>query len=217
MTAKNGPPSEIRSVIAQGAIALMVCIGGYMFLVDPQATKLAAAKAQEASLLSQASATESLRDMAPQITAALARSKSESERIYQTGRLARQEQELYASLTSVANTCRVRIDQMSPNKLSGPVKPGQAAQNPTDSQDGGPNAAVGYTIDATATYSDIADFLKAIRTELGYSIVRSVRMTPTSDTRQKLVHALIETEHFSFDASPVEPVAPGTPAGPGGH
>jgi hypothetical protein len=204
MSTTKAPPNEVRTVISQGVIALMACVGGYMFLVDPLSNKLAAARAEEESIASRARAADSLRDSVPQITAAVARARAEAERIHQTGRLARQEQELYATLTSVANECKVRIDQMTPNKILTAAKAGQNAQTAPDSLEGGPNAATGYTIDATATFSDLAMFLKAIRTDLGYSIIKSVRMTPSSDTRRKTVHAFIETEHFAFDAAPIE-------------
>src|SRR5262249_42252561 len=145
----------------------------------------------------------------------VARAKASADRIEQTGRYARQEQELYAALTSAANACRVRIDQMSPSKL-GSGKGGHAPTGP-EMPENGPNAAVGYTIDATATYTDLAAFLKSIRTDLGYSLIKSVRLNPTQDTKSKMVHAYIETEHFSFDASPVALGTPGGPADSGAH
>src|SRR5256885_11853316 len=47
----------------------------------------------------------------------------------------------------------------------------------------------------------IFSFLRAIRSELGYSRVRSVKMLPLFDEKVKAVRALIETEHFAFDPS----------------
>jgi len=206
------PPSESRNVIAQAVIAFMVCIGAYMLLVDPKAVKLAAAKAEEDRNASEARSAEALRDLVPQISKAEAAAKAMADKIHQTGRLARQEQELYAALTSAANTCHIRIDQMSPTRVGATNKAGQAGP---EFAEGSANAAVGYTIDATSTYNDLAAFLKIIRTEIGYSLVKSVRMSPTPDS--KLVHAFIETEHFSFDASPPADLGPlGAAPGSGG-
>ena len=141
--------------------------------------------------------------------------QTEAENINQTGRLARKEQELYASLSNLARRYSIRVDQMMPAKVlaanakSGPQTGQPAAENP----DSGPNAAVGYTIDATATYGDIAEFVRSIRSELGYSVVKSVRLSPIPDNHSKLVHAFIETEHYSFDASPIQMTPP--PGAPG--
>ncbi len=204
MKLKKSGKDDLRTVVSQGVIGLAVCVGGYMMAADPPAAKLAAARAEESSLRAQARDAEALRDIVPQITAASARSKAEAERIHQTGRLARHEQDLYAALTSVANECRVRIDQMSPMRLSTGAKAGQPGTPGSDAAETGLNAAVGYSIDAAASYSDLTLFLRKIRTEFGYSIVKSVRLTPSSDPRTKLVQAYIETEHYSFDATPVE-------------
>ncbi len=204
MSKNTGVNQELRNVIAQGAIALMVCVGAYMFLVDPSSTKLAAARADEAHLVSQASAAEALRNNAPQISAAATRARDEAQKISQTGRLARSEQELFAALSALAARSHIRVDQMTPSKLLGTAKPTAPTATPTpEGSENSLTAAQGYMIDATASYSDIANFIKAVRTELGYCTVKSVRMMPTSDTRTKLVHVVVETEHYSFDASPV--------------
>lgn len=198
MKVKKSGANDPRTVISQGVIGLAICVGGYMMAVDPVNAKLATAKAEEAALRGQARDAEALRDIVPQITAASTRAKAEAERIHEAGRLARNEQDLYATLTSIANECNVRIDQMSPVKVL--AKTGQVQ----DAGASGFNAATGYTIDAAADYTDLTRFLRRIRTELGFAIVKSVRLTPTMDTRVKMVQAYIETEHLSFDASPVD-------------
>jgi hypothetical protein len=200
MKVKKAGANDPRSVISQGVIGLAICVGGYMMTVDPVNARLATAKAEEASLRAQARDAEALRDIVPQITAASARAKAEADRIHEAGRLARNEQDLYAALTSIANECNVRIDQMSPVKVATKAAPGQAV----DPNASGLNAATGYAIDAAADYTDLTRFLRRIRTELGYAVVKTVRLTPTMDTRVKMVQAYIETEHYSFDASPVD-------------
>lgn len=206
MKVKKGNANDPRTVISQGVIGLAICVGGYMMAVDPVSAKLAAAKAEESALRCQTRDAECLRDIVPQITAASARAKAEADRIHEFGRLARNERDLYATLTSIANECNVRIDQMSPVRIAAKAAtPGQAPEVATS----GLNAATGYTIDAAADYTDLTRFLRRIRTELGYSIVKTVRLTPTMDTRVKTVQAYIETEHLSFDASPVDLSAPG--------
>lgn len=213
MSKKPPQNQELRNVVAQGAIALMVCLGAFMFLVDPATKKLAIARAQEATLVSQASAVEALRNSVPQISAAATRAREEAERIQQTGRLARQEQELFAALSSLAARSKIRVDQLTPNKVIGTNKlsaAGQPASPASDQPESSLNAAFGYTIDATAPYSDLAAFLKAVRTELGYCLVKSVRIAPTQEVNANLVHAIIVTEHYSFDATPLASTVPGS-------
>ncbi len=213
MSNKAAVNQDLRNVIAQGAIAFMVCLGAFMFLVDPASKKLASARAQETMLLSQASAVEALRNSVPQISAAATRAREEAERIQQTGRLARQEQELFAALSSLAARSKIRVDQLTPNKVIGTNKlpgAGQSASSAPEQPESSLNAAFGYTIDATAPYSDLAAFLKAVRTELGYCLVKSVRISPTQDLNSNLVHAIIVTEHYSFDASPLAAAGPGS-------
>jgi len=208
MKVKKSGTNDPRTVISQGVIGLAICVGGYMMAVDPVSAKLATAKAEEAALRAQAREAEALRDIVPQVTGASARAKAEADRIHEAGRLARNEQDLYATLTSIANECNVRIDQMSPVRITAK---GAASGQVPDPAAPGLNAATGYSIDAAADYTDLTRFLRRIRTELGFAIVKTVRLTPTMDTRVKTVQAYIETEHFSFDASPVD-----LTAGPGG-
>lgn len=204
MSATPKKNQGLRDALAQGSIGLMACVGAHMFLVDPVLKKISAAKAQEMSLASQANAAENLRKITPQITAASQRVGEEAERIRETGRLASHEKELFAAMSTLATRHNIRVDQMSPKKLS-PLVKNPAAGATASPADG--VAGVAYTIDASATYNDLADFLRAIRSELGYTSIKALRMSPGSETRQKIVHAFIETEHYAFDVVPVEPPA----------
>jgi hypothetical protein len=58
---------------------------------------------------------------------------------------------------------------------------------------------------AIASYEDIAAFAASIRNELGYAVIRSMRLTPVQDEHARLVRAFIETEHYSFDTTPAHP------------
>ena len=202
MSAKPASGQNLRDVIAQGAIGLMVCMGAHMFLVDPVAKKLGAAKAKEASIASQAGAAQGLQKVEPLITAACKKAREEADRIRQTGRLASHEQELFAALSMLATRHNIRVDQMTPHKLTALAKTPGGSAAPTAGSDG--VSGVAYTIDASANYSDLAEFLRSLRTELGYSVIKGVRISPGMETRQKVVHAFIETEHYAFTVLPPE-------------
>lgn len=210
MSTPSAKSNELRTIIALAVIAGMVCVGAYTIIYDPIAKKLLTAKAEETALTSQVRAAEVIRDTLPQVTAAVQKAAADASQINDTGRFAREEQELYAALTSLASKHRVRIDQMTPT-LTSEAKGSSGSTSATDAAQG--TTVVAYTIDATATYVQMAAFIRSLRTEVGYCNVRTVRITPTSETRQKLVHAFIETEHYSFEASPISLSANAAPEG----
>ena len=49
--------------------------------------------------------------------------------------------------------------------------------------------------------------------ENGFASIRSVRLTPMSDTARPTAHAEVETEHYAVDPAP----RPAAPAAGGGH
>jgi hypothetical protein len=116
---------------------------------------------------------------------------------------------------SIADSSRVTIEQLNPAKAARRlVVP--ASDAPGDDAPAG-DVTVAYSISAKGSYSDVALFLRALRTGLGYSIVRSARISPYGDDQAKLVRAEIETEHFAFDPTPPRPTGAGSHADAGGH
>jgi hypothetical protein len=49
----------------------------------------------------------------------------------------------------------------------------------------------------------VAAFLRDLQTTLGYTVVRSVRLTPAEDGPDGDTIAVIVSDHVAFDASPV--------------
>jgi hypothetical protein len=192
---------ERRQILAHGAMGLAACVGAYMVLVDGPRKQLVNAHAEEQALTEQVRTAEGLRDRVPAMTAALDQTTRQANDIKDMGRLAREERGLFGAVMSLAGTHHVRLDELNPAKIvtgpaRGPGLPGQAT--PPAAID----TAVGYTMVAVASYEDLAAFTAAIRGELGYSVIRAIRLTPVQDERAKLVRAVIETEHYSFDTSP---------------
>ena len=187
-----------RALIAQGTIALAVCLGGYMVFVDPAKQELVKERGKAAELAAQVQQAESTRDQLPQITAALQAATTEAANVLDLGRLAKDERQLYAAVVATAEQHRVQIDQLNPAKLpSPPTKPG-AQPDPTGARD----IALGYSISASGTYSDIAAFVHALQTELGYTLVRSVSLANRGNDGEDQLRASIETAHFYFDPTP---------------
>jgi hypothetical protein len=190
---------ERRQVIAHGAMGLAACIGAYMVLVDGPRKQLATAAEQNKSLTNEVRSAESLRDQIPAMTAALTRAGQDEAQLRDMGRLAREERALFAAMMSLAGTHRVRLDELNPVRAAKAGMPSEKNTNQVN------DVTVGYSMVAIASYEDLAAFAAAIRNDLGYAVIRSMRLTPVQDEHEKLVRAVIETEHYSFDASPAHP------------
>jgi hypothetical protein len=192
---------EPRQLVAHAVIGLAVCIGGYMALVEPALKQAAAERAAMQEPAQQLKLAETLQGSTAAMTANLARLKQEEARIEEMGRPARDERDLFAAIMTLAAANRVRIDELNPMAAA----PAAAKDAPAAARD----AAVGYTMTATATYDDLTRFVRAVRTQLGYSVVRGMRVLPLMDDRVRAVRAVIETEHFAFDPRAAAPE--GTP------
>ena len=206
-----------RQVVSHAAIGVSLCIGAYSFFVEPIHKRLAEAKSREDQATTELRPAEGMQERVGAMKTALERAEQESARIRELGRPARDERDLFASITSLAEACHVRIDQLTPVVLATPgasaaARDPSAPALPTASTR---DAVTGYTITAVCSYQDLAEFLLQVRSELGYSMVRSVRLTPLADERVRAVQAVIETEHYSFDASP--DAAPAGEAPPATH
>jgi hypothetical protein len=200
-----------RQVVSHAAIGVSLCIGAYSFFVEPIHKRLAECRAREDQAVTDLRPAEGLQERLGAIKTALERADQEAARIRELGQPARDERDLFASVTSLAETCHVRIDQLAPLVLGPSASPG-AARDPGAPAGPAPSArdaVAGYTIAVVCSYQDLAEFLRQIRSELGYSMVRSVRLTPLADERVRAVQAVIETEHYSFDASPDSPAPSG--------
>ena len=191
---------ERRQLFAHGAMGLAACVGAYMALVDSPRKQLVTTTNENAALAAELRTAENLRNQTPAMTEALGRATQDQAQIAALGRLAREERSLFAALMSLAGTHHVRLDELNPVRAASQGKPQTQPNTPATS-----DATVGYTMVAIAPYDNLAEFAAAIRNELGYAVIRSMQLTPVQDERTKLVRAVIETEHYSFDTTPARP------------
>lgn len=193
----NAGTAGNRALASQGIIVLAVCVGGYMVLVDPARRQAAAAAGQAESIAAQVREAESLRDQVPMLSAALEKTKKDVKDIAESGKLARDERELFAAVMAMADGTGIRVEQLSPAKTA------TVSADSADARD----TVVAYSITATGNYGQVAAFLRGLRTGLGFTNLRSVRLTPTPEENAPVVRAVIETEHFAFDPAPAAPAA----------
>jgi hypothetical protein len=203
-----------RTLVAQSAIALAVCLGGYIVFVDPPRQELVQERAKAAALASQVQQADSTRDQIPQITAALQAATGDAANLLELGRLARDERQLYAAVVATAEQHRVQIDQLNPAKMpAAPTRPG-AQPDMTGVRD----IALGYSISAAGAYSDITAFVHALQSELGFTMVRSISLASRGNQGEDNLRASIDTAHFFFDPTPAGPAPSQQVAGaPGGN
>jgi hypothetical protein len=205
-----------RQLIPHASIGVAACLGAYMMLVDGPRKELATARAEVSVLAGEVQVADGLNAKVPELTAALDRVSRRAESIAAKGRPARDERSLYAAITALAAEHRVRLDELNPTRKDANSN---TSATPTSQEAGKPatatvsETAVGYSMVAIAAFDDLAGFVASMRTDLGFSCIRSVRITPVQDERVKLVRAVIETEHYSFETT-----LPGsTTAQAGGH
>lgn len=196
---------ESRPLIAHALIAVSVCAGAYLVLVQGPSGRLAAAQAEADALAIEVRAAESLREKVPQMNAALERVRAEAARIRTLGRPARDERGLFAAVMSLAGAHDVRIDELNPTRAA--TAGGSAPRGPERASSPG-DVQVGYTMVAIATYDDLFAFVRGLESDLGHSMVRAVRIVPLQDDRSRLVRAVIETAHYSIDTTARAPGLP---------
>jgi hypothetical protein len=189
-----------RQLVSTAVIGIAVCLGGSFVFVGPARRQLAQATLRAAALNTQLREAEAARDSLAQYTVALNRVSDESAAITRSGAMARDERQLFSALMASAAAHHLRIDQLNPAKAAPVALAPGAAGAP---QGGEKDVAVGYSMTAIGTYGELASFLRSLRSEFGFSTVRTVRLVPTTDDQRQTVRALIETSHFAFDPSPV--------------
>src|SRR5438445_387647 len=64
----------------------------------------------------------------------------------------------------------------------------------------------GYTLSITGGYSGLSGFLADLSHDLGYTLIRSVRISQPDLTKPDLLRASVETEHFAFDVTAIKTV-----------
>jgi hypothetical protein len=190
---------QIRELAAQGLIGIAICIGGYFMFVAPVREDLARIAVRMAEAEQAIREYDLLRDRIAIITDELKRAEEQAGMIEQSGRMARDHRELFAGVMRLAAAHGARVDQITPVQA--------AAARPSLRTAGGQetngDVTVGYRMTVVAAYGELGEFLGALRGQLGYTSVRSVRIVPADDHGES-VHATIETEHFFFDPAPVD-------------
>lgn len=221
-------PDRIRRCAAEVAVGLLICGGITWFLVLPAEERLAQAQAESARAGQTPESHPTL--TAPQLKQFTDNAARLAQTVRDQSKLAETETELFGRLMHLADRTGIRIEQLEPGAVTraaigGPTQPGTlpnsdgtTSASSANAAGGAPSAAkdgaVAYQLTITATYERLQSFLAELREDVGFVIVRSVRVSPANTAGGKLkdvrasegpeLTAHVITEHFWFDVSQLE-------------
>ncbi|MBC7771288.1 MAG: hypothetical protein H7210_02215 [Pyrinomonadaceae bacterium] len=201
--------SSIRTLMSQGAIGLSVCVGLHFVLVDRLARELADVREQIAVLQGSVTPGATTDDDLPRAMACIEDSRQRAAFIHKRSDAVQDEAALFAVIMRAAESCNTRIDHMEPKQES--TDPDHPAPPPGGAGLPGirplpPRAndsSLAYAITFSSDYSSACRFLAALQHNVGYTMVKSLRLSSPAEAGSQIVQVTIETVHFAFDASPV--------------
>lgn len=192
-----------RRLFAPAVMASALLAGAYGMLVAPVNKRLGEARAEARLLAEQLRSSEAACLRVAEFTEAERRTAEEAARMERDSRLATDRTGVFDGVTSLAVEHGVTLGRVDP--LEEPH--GAQRQSPAIA----PRARAAYSIEVRGPYGAVAAFLRDLQTTLGFTVVRSVRLTPAEDGPEGDTIAVIVSDHVAFDASPATPADGGGP------
>lgn len=202
--------TPLRQVGVELVIGVAACAAAYVFLVQPLDRRVGEASAKIAELQAQIQRDSNQAlpkaDVESMRQQAAARGKSVAER----SAFAMDENATFGSLMALASRHSVRVEQLQPGTaraqktrpapIAAPAAPGtpgvpEVVATPVKDR----RSAVSMTV--IGEYGRVAAFVRSLEREMGFTTVRTVRLTPVTDGITQRVHASIETEHVWIDTA----------------
>ena len=200
-----------RSLVAQSVICGVGVIGVSMGVLEPlnRANEDAMLRLEQAQRLAAHASEYAL--LAPAQAAESASVEKRLAEIAERSAPARDAAKLNAAIESLASKAGVAVQRTQPRAAPDLAPSAPSGEDAEASAPVTPDAALGFTIDAAGSFAGMARFVRALETDLGYTVVASVRLTPESE-RRDLIRASITTQHFAFS---LPKPAPGAGSGEG--
>jgi DNA replication initiation complex subunit (GINS family) len=218
---------DLRPLAGHAIIALAICVGGYMLLVQPQRKVFAETMTQIASLESEIAGANALTGQISALSKRLTQLTSDATALSDAGSIARDESALYDKITSLATSNRITIQQLNPLKSESarataptsapqpapPVSlgPGDQPTKTAVANTSPKDIVVAYSIVFVAEYADVTRFLADLSSQGGLTSVKSVRVGPAGELNSTQVQGDVVVEFFWFDVAIPEPA--GAPSG----
>ncbi|MFT3686442.1 MAG: hypothetical protein QM783_16225 [Phycisphaerales bacterium] len=182
--------------------------GAYLVAVEPIAKKAADAQAEADTLALTISKAQS-----KPLTLDPARAeqaKRALEQIEQRSLLAGDQARLLQAVSTLADSCDVRVEQFNPANPRGPrLAPGQSPPK-TDKK---VEQRVAFSISLSGSFASTARFLRAMQQDVGFTTIKSVHMAPVSSSTPgaaDTVSVTIETEHLGVNTAALTAPSPST-------
>lgn len=187
-----------RQPVAEFAAGLLACAAAHFFLVAPIETELARVEA-EADALSSRATPGGLTLSAEQLADATTEAAAMADRVRACSEPAKDDTRLLTGVMELAQRAGVRVDQLQPVRSKAAPTPPPPTTNP----DGTPalppaEPAVHCRMVVAAPYAKLVGFVASIPRDLGFAVVRSIRLEPDPDGGPDFVRANIETDHHAF-------------------
>ena len=196
--------SKDRGIVADVVIGLLACGAAFTFLVHPLDKQARAARARADALTSQGYAPLGSSVSTPSAAAlrAVAAEVAKAARELQgRGREAMNEVAMLGSLTQLARSHDLVIDQLQPDMQSepklalAPALPDQPSPPPPPD-----DRSSGYTFTVRGEYAHITAFLRELSAQLPGTTIANLRVSPTMESGGPPVAAIVSTRHWCFDA-----------------
>lgn len=182
----------IRSLGAEAAIGLAVCLGVYFGVVQPLERRTDEAREQAKTLRTQQMQLMNQMTEA-QARAVLAQARDFQRMVAARSKVALTESAMFAEVMDLAERHGVRIDQLQPSA----VRAGRPADG--ESQQGRESRRC-YSMVLSAEYAALAGFLDDLQHAVGFTKLRSVKVSVDGRPGSRRVLASIESEHLAFAA-----------------
>ncbi|MBL0869508.1 MAG: hypothetical protein IBJ18_02910 [Phycisphaerales bacterium] len=196
---------QVRAVASQALIALSLCAGAYMALVEPAERRLTDLRAEVARRQAEAAQCASSTMSISQLTALRDACLQTTNQLQTRNTESSSEARLFESLVKLAGQSGVRVESMNPSTVGPARKPGLVnAPQPMDAAARNlDDRRYAYSLRVQCNYDQLVRFVESLQSGAGFANIRAVRLTPSSEPGSRLLSATIETEHLWFDLSAV--------------
>lgn len=212
--------SAQRKTAAELVIGLAICGAAYYFLVQPLKRELFSLRAQSQTAASKAPVATPP-DPA-KVASLIENIRAKCQTICQRGEIARSEAAMFSQITQIASRFSIQIDELRVNTNARPgstvtAAPPPGAGNPAQPPDPAipvppKDTRTAYEFAARGSYPNVAAFLSALGSDLGYAVVRDVRISPPAEASPDQISVTVRTEHFAFDVGAVSALVDAQPA-----
>lgn len=201
-----------RTLIAIGVIGVSLCLGLSLGLIQPVRSSIAEMRGQIDAERRAIAEDESRRDTLPAMKMRLSRVQADLNAIKERSAIASSERDLYSAISTLAAKHNITLDHLTPERPREVAAPKAPASVPgfqpgaavTPAKD----VSVSYGMSVVATYPALIAFLADLEQNVGYAVVRAVRIDPTPVENTKTLNASIQVEFYAFDADVKVPDAP---------